>query len=55
MACIYEVGSGYVVHLRFLCPHADALERLRRDEAWLLEAALPAANAENVRVTEPLD
>lgn len=55
VARIYEVGLDYVVHLRFLCPHADALERLRRDETRLLEVLLPAVNAVNAHVTEPLD
>ena len=55
VARIYEVGSEYVVHLRFLSPHADALERLLRDQVRLLEVMLPAVRAENVRVTAPLD
>lgn len=55
VARIYEVASGYVVHLRFHCPLSDAPERLRRDEARLLEVVLPAICAEAVRATEPLD
>ena len=55
VARIYEVDAGYVVHLRFHCPHADALERLIADQTRLLEVMLPAVCAESVRVTEPLD
>ena len=55
VARIYEVDAGYVVHLRFHCPHADALERLSADQMRLLEVVLPAAQAKNVRMTEPVD